>query len=185
MDSAFRTSLTARMRAKWAAYVSERRGATAVEFALIAAPFFFLIFGLLEVCLLFVMSTVLEHSISEASRPLRTGEAQTAGMTQEEFRLFVCSKLFNLLDCAANLHIDVRVLDNFGAMPAGAPLDGSGNFNEDGFGFAPGGANEIVTVRAFYEWKLITPVMSIPLVNMAGNKHLLQTSAVFRNEPFE
>ncbi len=185
MKSAFHTSLTARMRAQWADFAAERRGSTAVEFAMIAAPFFFLIFGLLEVCLLFVMSTVLEHAVAEASRPLRTGQAQTAGMTQEDFRLVVCSELFDLLNCAANLHIDVRVLNDFGAMPTGAPLDADGNFTEAGFGFAPGGANEIVTVRAFYEWELITPGISFPLKNMAGNKHLLQTSSVFRNEPFE
>ncbi len=185
MGNALHSSLTVRLRKQWADFAAERRGSTAVEFALIAAPFFFLIFGLLEVCLLFVMSTVLEHAVAEASRPLRTGEAQNAGMTQEDFRLVVCSELFDLLDCAANLHIDVRVLADFSGMPTGAPLDGDGNFTEAGFGFAPGGANEIVTVRAFYEWSLITPVMSLPLVNMANDKHLLQTSAVFRNEPFE
>lgn len=185
MQRAFHTNLTVAMRERWTAFAAERRGSTAVEFALIAAPFFFLIFGLLEVCLIFVMSTILEHSIAEASRPLRTGEAQTAGMTQEEFRLVVCSRLFDLLDCSSNLHVDVRVLNNFGAMPAGAPLDGAGNFTEAGFGFAPGGPNEIVAVRAFYEWSLITPVMSMPLKNMGGDKHLLQTAAVFRNEPFE
>ena len=43
---------------------------------MIAVPFFFLLFGLLEVALIFIMSTVLEHAVNEASRDIRTGRFQ-------------------------------------------------------------------------------------------------------------
>ena len=52
-------SLSARLRSRWQAFAKDRRGAAAVEFAMIAAPFFFLIFGLLEVCLIFIMTTIM------------------------------------------------------------------------------------------------------------------------------
>jgi Flp pilus assembly protein TadG len=174
----------ARLQARWTVYAKDRRGATAVEFALIAAPFFFLIFGLLEVCLIFIMSTVMEHAVTEASRPLRTGEAQESAMTRVQFRQAICDELFDMLDCDGRLHIDVRTVDNFSGTPSGAPLDGDGDFDDDGFDFVPGGPNDIVAVRAFYEWDLITPFISQPLVNMSGSKHLLQANTVFRNEPF-
>jgi Flp pilus assembly protein TadG len=162
----------------------DRRGAAAVEFAMIAAPFFFLIFGLLEVCMLFIMSTVMEHATSEASRPLRTGEAQEALMTQEQFRQAVCAELFDMLDCDTRLSIDVRTISDFASSPIGAPMDEDGNLENEDFRFEPGGPNEIVAVRVFYEWDLITPILSKPLQNMAGNKHMLMVSTVFRNEPF-
>ena len=184
MTGAYGLSLTACLRARWDSFAEDRRGATAVEFALIAAPFFFLIFGLLEICLIFIMSNVMEHAVSEASRSLRTGEAQGAGITQALFREDICAELIELLDCDAGLHIDVRTAANFGATPGGVPLDADGEFDDSGFTFQPGAANEIVAVRVFYEWDLITPYISQPLANMSGNKHLLQTSAVFRNEPF-
>ena len=90
--------LAPRMRREWDAWCEDRRGAAAVEFAIIAIPFFFLIFGLLEVCLLFIISTVLEHSISETSRQIRTGQAQESGFTDVEFRQAICAQLFDLLD---------------------------------------------------------------------------------------
>ncbi|MEQ9504663.1 MAG: pilus assembly protein [Hyphomonas sp.] len=176
--------MSARLKSRWNRFAGDRRGATAVEFAMIAAPFFFLIFGLLEVCLIFIMSTVMEHATMEASRPLRTGEAQEAAMTEEQFREAVCAELFDMLNCDARLSIDVRTVSDFGSTPIGAPMDEDGNLENEEFGFEPGGPNEIVAVRVFYEWDLITPVLSKPLQNMAGNKHMLMVSTVFRNEPF-
>ena len=177
-------SLVARVRARWSRYAQDRRGAAAVEFAMIAAPFFFLIFGLIEVCMIFIMSTLLEHAVSESSRPLRTGEAQKASMTEEEFRQSVCFEFYDILDCDARLSIDVRTIETFAGAPIGLPLNAEGNVDNLTFGFDPGGANDIVAVRVFYEWDLITPYISMPLQNMNGNKHLLQVNAVFRNEPF-
>lgn len=184
MSGRLQTRIARRLKAEIRRYAGEERGATLVEFGLIAAPFFFLIFGLLEVCMVFIMSTVLEHAVSEAARPLRTGEAQEAGINEEQFRLSVCQELFGMLDCNGRLHIDVQTISGFSNSPNGSPLDGNGDFSEDGFGYDPGGPNDIVAVRVFYEWDLITPWISQPLVNMNGNRHLLQASAVFRNEPF-
>ena len=177
-------SLSARLRSRWQAFAKDRRGAAAVEFAMIAAPFFFLIFGLLEVCLIFIMTTIMENAVSEAARPLRTGEAQGAGMTEADFRDAVCAGLLEILECDGRLSIDVRTAADFGSTPTGSPLDEDGNLDNDDFMFAAGGANEIVAVRLFYEWELITPALSQPLVNMSCNRHLLQASTVFRNEPF-
>jgi Flp pilus assembly protein TadG len=162
----------------------DQNGAAAVEFAMIAAPFFFLIFGLLEVCMLFIMSTVMEHAISESSRSIRTGQAQQAELDESDFRDMICSKVFDLLDCDEKLHIDVEKLDSFAGGGSNVPLDGEGNVDDSGFGFDPGGPNEVVAVRVYYEWALITPVISAPLANMNGSKHLIQSNFVFRNEPY-
>jgi Flp pilus assembly protein TadG len=184
MFGAHEFSLSARLRSRWQIFAKDRRGAAAVEFAMIAAPFFFLIFGLLEVCLIFIMTTVMENAVSEAARPLRTGEAQAAGMTAADFREAVCAGFLEILECDDRLSIDVRTAADFGSTPTGSPLDEDGNLDNDDFIFEAGAANDIVAVRLFYEWELITPALSRPLVNMSGNKHLLQASTVFRNEPF-
>jgi Flp pilus assembly pilin Flp len=178
------TSLTARIRTRWENFAEDRRGATAVEFAMIAAPFLFLIFGLVEVCMIFIMSSLMEHAVSEASRPLRTGEAQNAEMTLEEFRQNVCLEFYEILDCGNRLSIDVRTINRFSDSPSDLPLDEDGNVDDEDFGFDPGEANEIVTVRVFYAWDLITPFISQPMQNMSGSRHLLSATAVFRNEPF-
>ena len=155
-----------------------------MEFALIAAPFFFIIFGLMEICVIFIMSTVLEHAVSESSRQIRTGQAQDAGFSIVEFRKSVCNGVFDLMSCDSNLHIDVKRLTSFSSAELQTPIDGDGNFDDDDFTFEPGGANDIVAVRVYYEWSLITPILSRPLANLANGKHLIQATAVFRNEPF-
>ncbi|MBD3769852.1 MAG: pilus assembly protein [Rhodobacterales bacterium] len=184
MRSPHKGFLVSRLSRKLAEWTEERRGQAAVEFALIAAPFFFIIFGLMEICMIFIMSTVLEHAISDASREIRTGQAQGAGFSEVEFRKSVCDNMFGLMSCDSKLHIDVKRLSSFSSADLSSPLDADGNFDDSGFDFQPGSANDIVAVRVYYEWSLITPILSAPLANMPNGKRMLQASAVFRNEPF-
>jgi len=173
-----------RMQAKLERWVKDKNGIAAVEFALIAAPFFFLIFGLLEVCVLFIMSSILEHGINEAARTIRTGQMQENGFGQVAFKNAVCAELFDLLDCDAKLRFDVKTFNSFSSTSTPDVIDGSGDLDDSNFEFSPGSANDIVVVRVFYEWELLTPILSAPLANMSGNRRLLQATVVFRNEPF-
>ncbi|MEL6858221.1 MAG: TadE/TadG family type IV pilus assembly protein [Pseudomonadota bacterium] len=172
---------------KMRAFSEDKRGIAAVEFALIATPFFFLIFGLLEICVIFIMSSILEHASGEASRQIRTGQFQAlngGSPTQTDFENLICPELFGLLDCNG-LEIDVQTFSDFSGAPnSSPPVDGSGDFDNSGFGFDPGGQNDIVVVRVFYQWDLIIPGLSKPLENINGNKRLLQATIAFRNEPF-
>ena len=67
MHNRVRNSVKARLRR----VLRNEDGATAVEFALIAAPFFFLLFAMLEVAAVFFTGTVLENAVLEAARQLR------------------------------------------------------------------------------------------------------------------
>ena len=162
----------------------DQRGIAAVEFALIAAPFFFLIFGLLEICVIFIMSAVLEHGINEAARGIRTGQMQEGGFGEVAFKNAVCSELFDLLDCGDKLRFDVKTFSDFSSTEAVTPIDEDGELDDSEFDFDPGNANDIVVVRVFYEWDLITPILSAPLANMSNGRRLLQSTVAFRNEPF-
>lgn len=174
-----------RWSARFEAWASDKRGIAAVEFALIAIPFFFLIFGLLEVCVLFIMSSLLEHGINEAARQIRTGQFQEAGFGQVAFKKAVCDQTFDVLfDCLGRVRLDVKTFSSFGTSSAPNVIDGAGNLDDSNFSFTPGGANDIVVVRVFYEWNLITPVLSAPLANMSDGRRLLQSTVAFRNEPF-
>lgn len=170
--------------AKRRLHVADERGATAVEFAIIAAPFLFLLFGFMELCLLFFINVVLEHGTTEAARLIRTGQAQQASFDEVNFKQSVCDELFNLFDCTDNLHIDVRKVDQFAGTDPILAQDADGNFATAHFDFSPGDSRDIVIVRVFYEWSLITPFISQPLANLPENKRLLVASEAFRNEPF-
>ncbi len=176
--------LVQRGQKRWAAYRRASDGSAAVEFAIVAIPFFFLLLGLIEVCMIFIMSTILENAVQESARPIRTGDVQSGGMNAADFRTSVCDQLMSLLNCNENLHIDVRTLSNFGAGVPPRAIDEDGNLDTSGFTYQLGGPNDIVSVRVFYEWGLITPILSKPLSNLSGNKHLLSSATVFRTEPY-
>lgn len=185
MQDAYKfTILTQRWKRKLDAWAQDKRGATAVEFAMIAAPFFFLIFGLLEISMLFIVTTVLEHGLSEASRDIRTGSFQQQGFNEAQFRDSLCSELFTLLDCDDKLSLDVKTFSSFAGSNDDSPIDDDGMLQPGGFQFNPGSANDIVLVRAFYRWELFTPVISAPLSNLANGDHLIHVAIAFRNEPF-
>jgi len=164
--------------------IKDRKGAAAVEFALIATPFFMLIMATLEVALYFIGATMIENSLSQAARGIRTGVVQASGQDLTDFRDTVCQQIDAIADCS-RLYLDVRTFDSFGDSDFTDPLDSNGELEDDSFRFDPGGASEVVVVRAFYEWQLFVPGALSGMSNMSGNKRLISATTVFRNEPFE
>lgn len=180
------TSAARRLAAARKAWAGDKRGLAALEFALIATPFFVLIFGLIEVCLVFVANGILDHAATEASRRIRTGEIQGAGTSAADFRTSVCDELAAIVRCDGGLRVSVQRFADFDATtttPVNPINPTTGDFDAT-LDYEPGAASEIVVVRVFYEWELITPVITGPLANMSGNRRLLQSTVAFRNEPF-
>src|SRR5512135_1149356 len=100
-------------------FTSETRGAAAVEFALVAAPFLALLVALLQTALVFFAGRVLDETTEEASRYILTGQAQTANMTQSGFAKWVCGKTFALFNCS-NFMVNVQNYASFAAANTSA-----------------------------------------------------------------
>ncbi len=162
----------------------EENGATAVEFAMIAAPFFFMLFAIIEVTMVFFTSTAMENAGMEIARKVRTGEFQAAGASRADFINQVCAEMNTIIACNGNVDVDIRTFVDFGDVAVGSPIDANGNLTAGQFQFDTGNAGDIVLVRVFYSWQLNTPVIGNVFANMAGNKRLIVTSMAFRNEPF-
>ena len=160
------------------------KGAMAVEFALVAAPFFFLLFAIIEVTMVFFTSTALENATMDTARKIRTGELQTTGATGADFINQVCADMSGLVTCNGNVSADVRTFADFGDISTNKPIDQDGKLDSGSFQFDPGNAGDIVLVRVFFTWQLNTPVIGTLFANMAGNKRLIVASAAFRNEPY-
>jgi len=162
---------------------ADNSGATAIEFGIVAAPFFALMLALIEVSLVFFANFTLENAVDQASRMIRTGQAQEQGFSEAQFKQAVCDNVSGVYDCMAGLKLDVRKFDDFGGINLPDPLDGDGELLNN-FGFDIGVGGNVVVVRAFYEWDLIA---NFPggLGNMPNGSRLLVATAAFRNEPFE
>jgi Flp pilus assembly protein TadG len=174
------------------------KGSAALEFAFVAPVFFLLLMATLETAIIFFAQSSLQGAVNDIARQIRTGQAacfnkdsngnclsgSLATMTQAEFRTAVCNEVSVLLkDCGGpSLQFDVQPFSaGFGSN--GSPLDASGNLPALN-NFNIGNACEVVLVRAFYKWPVVTPMLDFFLGNVTGGYHLLSTAASFRNEPF-
>lgn len=174
-------------------FAAARRGATAVEFAFVALPFIALVFSVLELGLVFMVSTTLENATDAVSRKIRTGEFQNGGGSQTTFKDAVCTEMSWLgSDCNSKIHLDVRKFTTFAGVAITDPTSpadatkptGPKVFDDAKTQFIVGGPGDIVVVRVYYEWSLITPVLNQSLVTLSGGKRLISTTAAFRNEPY-
>jgi Flp pilus assembly protein TadG len=165
-------------------YTRARKGTVAVEFALIATPFFLLLFAIVEITMVFFTSTALESSSAEIARKIRTGEFQASGASSADFVTQVCDRMSAIIICSGNVNVDVRTFADFGDVSVNNPVDADGNLDTGSFQFDSGNAGDIVLVRVFYSWHLTTPMIGNVFANLSGNRRLLIASVAFRNEPF-
>lgn len=164
-------------------------GAAAVEFALVALPFFLLLFGTIELALVFLLATSLENATDMAARQVRTGEMQTAGgATAATFKTLVCQNLGWLQgDCSSNLYVDVRTFASFASVASPGPIVTSGgktSFDQSKLTFAMGAAGDIVVVRTYYTWPIVTPLVSKAMQSLSDGHMVVSSVAAFRNEPY-
>jgi Flp pilus assembly protein TadG len=163
-----------------------RRGSAAVEFALVLAPFFLLTFGLAEIAMIGYAQASLDGAVSDVARSIRTGQAQMGGLTAGQMKDRLCGRMSRLLavDCGANLYLDVNRFDSFVAANQGVPIQ-NGEFQDNGFGYSPGAPSEIVVVRAYYRWQIMTPMFQPVFQNVTDGKRILIATMMFRNEPYQ
>lgn len=177
-------------RGFWPRFRRAESGAAAVEFGLVAFPFFLLVWAIIELGMVFFVDVTLDNAVGRMSRQIRTGEFQTAGGTPESFKSDICGRMLWLESgCSSALRVDVRTFELFEDVkeappPTTDPEEGDPEFNEENNCFQPGGPTNIVLVRAFYEWTLFTPLLNNTLINLGDNKRLLTAATIFRNEPY-
>lgn len=176
-------------------FARDRRGATAVEFAMVAAPFFALVLAIMTIGTQYLTLHFLEHGVSTASRKLRTGEAQKAGLTIADFRKLVCDASSMMIACDARLVIHVKSSPTFAGLSPVAPcmtggdLTPSAGLGADSIVSRSGNASTAVSVMACYEWSggagmwrtLYSLVSPTP---QTQGKIILSAANAFRSEPY-
>ena len=163
-------------------FVRQQDGAAAIEFAMLAAPFFALLFAILETAMVFFAGQTLEAATADSARLILTGQAQTAGFSKTDFKTQVCTRISSLFDCN-KVYVDVKNFSNFSKVSTASPVN-SGVLDTASMGYTPGGPGCIVVVSLYYQWPIYVPNFGISLTNLNGGYRLLQATSVFRNEPF-
>ncbi|WP_132520108.1 TadE/TadG family type IV pilus assembly protein [Rhizobium sp. BK376] len=185
----------------WRGLIHSRDGATAIEFALLAIPYFVIVFAILETFIAFTAEQLVSNAVDTVGRQLRTGQitynlGRSTDKTQAQFRQLFCNEINILIQCSATeiatpdkLWLDVESYTSFGSMPTTVPMK-NGDLDTSGLKYSPGGSGTINMLRAYYRWQIITdlvrPFVSTirPSDGSIPSIFLIVATAAFQNEKY-
>ncbi|WP_244447063.1 TadE/TadG family type IV pilus assembly protein [Hoeflea sp. BAL378] len=179
-------------------------GTAAIEFGLLAFPFFLLIFATIEAFIAFAGEQLLENAVDTLSRQIRTGQitvglGRATDLTEAQFRAKFCGEISLMIKCVAEedpddqkLYLDVREFASFAAIPNYIPKTNNDQFSDldpSDFGYDPGGPKSINIVRAYYRWEVMTDLVRPFITNIRKDgemprDYLMVATAAFRNENY-
>ncbi|MER8461648.1 TadE/TadG family type IV pilus assembly protein [Mesorhizobium sp. M1409] len=174
----------------FARFLRDRRGATAIEFAILSVPFALLVFAILESCISFAAQEVMANITDDVARRLRTGQLRAADIAGTNLRDMICTKLQIIVsqDCKDQLQVDLRQYTTFAdAAAAGFKIQGgqiilTNGTAEPPFAVTAGAPESRNMLRVFYKWPIMTDLLA---QSMGGNKTLHFASVTWQNEPFD
>jgi len=173
-------------------FARDEKGVTLIEFGILALPFFTIIFAILQTAIVFLGAQVFDSALEDATRVVRTGQAQNAAWTSSDLRNYMCDYTFGLIDCS-QIFISVKTIDNFDDVSftpptmkctTTPPKPQVCKWDPDPPPYAPGGGRTVVEVSAYYRWPLVVVLPYFNLKNQTDNYRLISAFRVFRNEPF-
>jgi Flp pilus assembly protein TadG len=171
-------------KSKTAQFLSREGGATAVEFALVAAPFIALILAVLQIGLIYFAQEALETAVEQTSRLVLTGQAPSAGGAQSasQFAAALCKNSPGLFNCNGFM-IDLQPATSFTNANVAPPLL---TFNNgvvtNVWQYNPGAPGNVMVMRVMYQWPVFLGPLGFNLSNLPNNMLLLMAASVFRNE---
>ena len=149
----------------------------AIEFAILAIPFFLIVFAIIETFVAYAGEQLLENAVDTMARELRTGQitynrSAATDMDATAFRTAFCDEISIMLSCSSStdqkLYLDVRTFTTFADMPTGIPRQGGTSFgalDTSSFGYSPGGPGSYNMVRAYYRWQIVTDLVRPYITN--------------------
>lgn len=177
---------------------SDKQGVVAIEFALLAIPFFLIFMGILEFSIMMAATAVLEGATEIGSR-INRSQYDDNGINGDGGRVaYIKSEIkrlsAGLLD--ADPIVEVRAYSTFsnigqpepcltaqcGAGQAGVDyqdVNENGKWDEDQGRASEGGAGDVVVYTVRYPWTFALNFVS----HAFGGPLQLEASAVTRNEP--
>lgn len=178
-------ALTKYLRRRVSHFSADHSGTTAVEFALIAPPFFALLFAIFETTLFLFAQATLQNAADESARLFMTGQVQNAGTTQSQFQSQICPLVSAMFTCSSVM-VNVVSYSSSSSISTTAPTL---TYNKNGtvsntWSYSPGTAGDLMVVQLIYQW----PIIGIPLgslfSNLGNGSTEMMGVAAFRVEPY-
>lgn len=178
-----------------------KEGATAIEFALLAIPYFVIVFAILETFVAYTAEQLVSNATDTLGRKLRTGQitynlGSSTDMTEAQFRQAFCDEIAIMIKCSTTevatpdkLWLDVETYTSFANMPTTIPRVDANDVHSElqttGFKFAPGASGSVNMLRAFYKWQIISDLVRPYIATSTqSNTFLIVATAAFKNENY-
>lgn len=179
-------------------WVRDSNGATAVEFALVAPLFLYLLAAILEFSLIFAGQLLLDHATQQAARTGRTGFVTTDSTQEATVKEILYDMVGPLLDTDL-LVITSKSYSGFDTIGEEEPyvdangngqrddgenytdVNGNGQWDDDQGASGYGSSDEVVVYTVSYDWTVVTPFIG----DIVGNDGVvtLAATAIVQNEP--
>ncbi len=186
-----RDQMKSRDGGKLRRFSNSEHGTAAVEFALVAGPFLFVLCCIVETGIMLLTEYVLQNSTQQAARTVRTGQAmgKSGGppATAASFKTALCDTVY-LVDCDSKVTVYVNSAPTFATLEGN--MDEPAEIGPDPAGaaypvvFNPGAQLQAATVIVTYDWDFVFPFMDVLGNVNDGDARRLYGMAIFRNEPF-
>jgi Flp pilus assembly protein TadG len=171
-----------------------RDGAAAIEFALLAIPYFLIVFAIIETFIAFTGEQLVANAVDTMARRLRTGQITAENTTEAKFRSEFCDEISILIQCGEDnkLILDLRSFSNFADIPKTVPRESGEQFGDLTATdvYEPGGAGTINMLRAYYRWEIVTDLVrpyisTIRPSDGSRSEFLIVATAAYKNENYK
>lgn len=173
-------------------FLKDEGGATAIEFGLIGPVFFAMMFGIMELAMIYFAQQQLEQALHDAARTVMTGQIVNADGTYSAdgtgtLKQRVCSRIFGLIDCN-RLSVELRTYGTFAASRAETTQNRYQTLAQTPTETTPTTkGNQIVTIRAVFAYPMFfasfLPMFAEMEVDGRQRRVLIAVRS-FRNEPY-
>lgn len=180
----------------------DRRGAAAIEYAIVSPVFLFLLFSIIEMGMIMLSATAIESATSIAARTARIGDDGGTGDLVSFIREEVRARSWGMVN-ADKILITTDLVTSYddipkpeqclatptppiGTCPAGEPYidaNGDGKYN----GMPPldlGTSSEIVRLRVYYPAHIFSPLTGALMEQTAEGEYLISSTTMVKNEPY-
>ncbi|RZT42926.1 TadE/TadG family type IV pilus assembly protein [Cupriavidus agavae] len=146
------------------------RGASAVEFALVAPIFFLLLFSIVDFGAMMWANLTMQHAVREAARYAVTGQkGLDPNQSPQRYRAVLEKLEQSSLGVFNMSNAQVSTWVNGSSQPSGAGMFGT--------------AGDIVVIQVTCNWPLLTPVVAA-FYKPTNGKYRFSVAATMRNEAF-
>lgn len=176
--------------------LADRSGSTAVEFGLVAMPFLALLAGIIQVAFMIWAQQNFDFVFQRTARTLFTGQFQqnnnesaSAATLLAALKTSMCGSGTSatpvIFNCSA-VKLDVTLGTNFASSTPVYPVDPSTRDWSAGFGthYACAAPGSILIATAAVKFPIYFGLMNTIFANFADGSKLLESTAVFRTEPY-